>query len=151
MSNFKRTADWLKACGKEQHNDEHLSVQIGCHIEEFLELMATLETTLDEDDGKTVSGALNVLEQLGNGLKQGLVRARIQQDQRVNALDALCDGEVTGNGIAYLLDFDKDGADQAVLDSNDSKLREDGTPVILPGGKIGKSLRYQPPALEQFI
>lgn len=65
-------------------------------------------------------------------------------------LDALCDREVTGNGLAFLLGFDKDAADQEVLRSNDSKLNEDGTPVILPGGKIGKSRRYRAPNLEAF-
>lgn len=56
---------------------------------------------------------------------------------KAEALDALCDMELTGNGIAYLAGFNKVDADQAVLDSNDAKL-VDGKPVILPSGKIGK-------------
>lgn len=151
MTNFQRTANWLKACGKEPMNEAHLSVQIGCHIEETLEFLRTLETTLDQEDGQVVAGAMDVLNQLAGGLKAGQVLARIQENERVDALDALCDMEVTGNGIAFLCGFDKDGADQAVLDSNDSKLKEDGTPVLLPGGKIGKSIRFQKPQLDQFV
>ena len=65
-------------------------------------------------------------------------------------LDALCDREVTGNGVAYIAGFDKDAADQAVLASNESKL-EDGKPVILPGGKIGKGKHYAAPDLRAFV
>jgi hypothetical protein len=70
---------------------------------------------------------------------------------RVDALDALCDIEVTGNGVAFFAGFDKDAADQAVIDSNDSKL-EDGKAVIMPGGKIGKGAQdYKAPDLKGFV
>lgn len=68
----------------------------------------------------------------------------------VEALDALCDREVTGNGVAFLAGMDKDGADKAVLDSNDAKL-VDGKPVILPDGKIGKPPGWTPPNLAPFV
>jgi hypothetical protein len=68
----------------------------------------------------------------------------------VDALDALCDTEVTGNGIAYLADFDKNGADKEVLASNESKL-VDGKPVLMPGGKIGKGPNYKAPDLSGFV
>lgn len=43
-TNFDRTAAWLKACGKEQLNPAHLSVQIGVHFEEIVELLECIET-----------------------------------------------------------------------------------------------------------
>jgi len=52
--------------------------------------------------------------------------------------------------VAYLAGFDKDAADQAVLDSNDAKL-VDGKPVILDGGKIGKPPGWKPPDLRGFV
>ena len=58
--------------------------------------------------------------------------------------------EVTGNGVAYLAGFDKRGADQAVLASNDAKL-VDGKPVIMPGGKIGKPEGWKAPDLSGFV
>jgi hypothetical protein len=69
---------------------------------------------------------------------------------RVACLDALCDIDVTLNGVAFLAGFDKNGADDAVLDSNDSKF-EDGKAVILPGGKIGKGKNYVEPDLTPFV
>ena len=51
------------------------------------------------------------------------------------------------NGVAYLAGFKKTEADRRVIESNYSKFNEDGTPVILDGGKIGKSARYTPPDL----
>ncbi|MGL4831112.1 MAG: hypothetical protein ACRCWS_00815, partial [Propionibacteriaceae bacterium] len=74
----------------------------------------------------------------------------INSSDRIEALDALCDSEVTGNGVAYLAGFDKRSADMAVLSSNDAKL-VDGKPVILPGGKIGKPDGWKAPDLSGFV
>lgn len=79
-----------------------------------------------------------------------MLMASINPSDRIEALDALCDSEVTGNGVAYLAGFDKRGADLAVLASNDAKL-VDGKPVILPGGKIGKPPNWQAPDLSGFV
>jgi len=49
-TNFDRTAAWLKACGKEQFNPAHLSVQIGVHFEEIVELLECIETDCVEDN-----------------------------------------------------------------------------------------------------
>ena len=46
MTNFQRTADWLAACGKDQ-NEENVSVQIGCQLEEICEFMSCLRTEKD--------------------------------------------------------------------------------------------------------
>ena len=40
--NFQRTAKWLAACGKLAGNDEHLSTQIGVHMEEMSEVLRTI-------------------------------------------------------------------------------------------------------------
>jgi hypothetical protein len=69
---------------------------------------------------------------------------------RIDALDALCDTEVTGNGLAYMMGFDKPTADALVLDSNDAKL-VDGKPVILEGGKIGKPEGWKAPDLRGCV
>lgn len=148
MTNFQRTADWLRACGKEQ-TEQNLSVQIGVHVEEFVEFLECIEIS-DIELLESLGFKLGFLMELSSFLKSGEVFARIPESDRETVLDALCDSEVTGNGIAYLAGFDKDGADQEVLRSNESKL-EDGSPVILPGGKIGKGKNYSPPNLKPFI
>jgi hypothetical protein len=147
-SNYQRTANWLKACGKEQ-TIENLSVQIGVHLEEFCELLACLRSD-SEGYGKLLERTRTDLEWFAGKLKRREQFVYIPIHLRVDALDALCDSEVTGNGVAYLAQFDKELADQAVLASNESKL-EDGKPVILEGGKIGKGKDYKAPELRGFV
>jgi hypothetical protein len=148
MTNFQRTAAWLKACGKEP-SPENVSTQIGVHIEEFCELLECLRTD-SEGYAKLLERTRLDLTWFASKLKRGEQSVYIPVHLRVDALDALCDSEVTGNGVAYLAGFAKDAADQAVLDSNDSKL-ENGAAVILEGGKIGKGKDYKPPNLRGFV
>ena len=147
-SNFQRTAAWLHACGKGKTVD-NLSVQIGCDIEEYCEFLRTLQV---EKEGyqKLINRTCDDLEWFASKLKRKDLIARIPADRREDALDALCDREVTGNGVAYLADFDKEEADEAVLASNDAKL-VDGKPVILEGGKIGKPPGWTAPNLKHFV
>ena len=147
-TNFQRTKAWLEACGKEP-TPENLSVQIGVHLEEFCELLSCLRSD-SEGYGKLVERTKADLEWFAVKLKKREQFVYIPIHLRTDALDALCDSEVTGNGVAFLAGFDKDGADQEVLGSNDSKL-EDGKAVILEGGKIGKGSLYKAPNLRGFV
>lgn len=151
LSNFQRTANWLHNCGKESNklNAEAISVQIGCHIEEVCELLQNLSVS-KEGYARLLDRCVIDLNALALKLKTGGVIAYIPEHLRMDALDALCDAEVTGNGIAYLAQMDKAGADEAVLASNEAKL-VDGKPVILPGGKIGKPEGWKPPNLKPYI
>ena len=148
MTNYQRTKAWLEACGKEP-TPENLSVQIGVHLEEFCELLSCLRSD-SEGYGKLVERTKADLEWFAVKLKKREQFVYIPIHLRTDALDALCDSEVTGNGVAFLAGFDKDGADQEVLGSNDSKL-EDGKAVILEGGKIGKGRDYKAPNLRGFV
>lgn len=148
MTNYQRTKDWLASCGKEPSH-QNVSLQIGCQIEEFCELLACLRT---DSDGyaKLIDRTRTDLEWFASKLKRGEQSVFIPPHLRIDALDALCDIEVTGNGVAFFAGFDKDAADQEVLESNESKL-EDGKAVILPGGKIGKGRDYKAPDLRGFV
>lgn len=148
LTNYDRTANWLKACGKEP-NIEGLSVQIGCHLEEICEFLGALRSD-SEGYGKLLERTKADLEWFAVKLKKREQFVYIPTHLRVDALDALCDTEVTGNGVAYMAGMDKPGADQAVLASNEAKL-VDGKPVILEGGKIGKPEGWKPPDLREFI
>lgn len=148
MSNYQRTADWLAACGKEP-GPENVSVQTGCHIEEFCEFLKTLRTD-SEGYAKLLQRTVADLEWYAVKLKRREQFVYIPTHLRTDALDALCDGEVTGNGIAYLARLDKAAADELVLASNEAKL-VDGKPVILEGGKIGKPEGWKPPDLRPFV
>jgi hypothetical protein len=148
-TNFRRTADWLAACGKEVGNNHHLATQVGCHIEEICEQLDELIIVGSVADNESLIQASTRLKGLAHRLKMGNTAIRIKD--RVNLLDALCDVEVTGNGVAFIAGLNKEEADRRVLFSNESKLNEDGTPVILPGGKIGKSERYVKPFLADCV
>lgn len=148
MTNYERTKAWLEACGKTP-TPENLSVQIGVHLEEFCEFLGALRSD-SEGYGKLVERTKADLEWFAVKLKKREQFVYIPIHLRTDALDALCDSEVTGNGVAFLAGFDKDGADQEVLGSNDSKL-EDGKAVILEGGKIGKGKDYKAPNLRGFV
>jgi predicted HAD superfamily Cof-like phosphohydrolase len=146
LTNYERTAQWLKACGK---TNDDLAVQIGCHIEELCEFLEVLRTD-KEGYGKLLERTRNDLEWFASKLKRREVAVYIPIHLREDALDALCDAEVTGNGVAYLSGFNKPLADQAVMASNDAKL-VDGKPVLLEGGKIGKPEGWTPPDLKAFV
>jgi|GEM_PF-724240 len=148
LTNYQRTAAWLAACGKEP-SQENLSLQLGCHIEEFCELLSVLRTD-SEGYAKLLDRTRLDLEWFASKLKRAEQQVYIPTHLRADALDALCDTDVTGNGVAYLAGFKKTEADQAVLASNEAKLI-DGKPVILPGGKIGKPEGWKPPELRQFV
>ncbi len=147
-TNFERTKAWLQACGKEP-TPENLSVQIGCDIEEYCEFLKTLRTD-SEGYAKLLDRTRLDLEWFASKLKRREQVVYIPTHLRADALDARCDVQVTGDGVCFMAGFDKDCADQAVLDSNDAKL-VDGKPVILEGGKIGKPEGWKAPNLRPFV
>ena len=149
ITNFDRTANWLKSCGKEPGVEAHSSVQIGCHLEEFAEFLRTVRVN-SEGGRLVIDRTVADLDWLSGKLKSGAYMVHIPPHERTNALDALCDGDVTGNGICYLYKMDKRTADQRVLDANDAKL-VDGKPVLLPGGKIGKPEGWKAADLTDLI
>lgn len=147
-SNYTRTARWLEACGK-RPGMQAASVQVGCHLEEVCEFLRTLRID-SEGYAQLIHRTVTDLEWFASKLKKGEQTVHIPLHLRVDALDALCDQEVTANGIAYLSEFDKPAADAAVLASNEAKLI-DGKPLILEGGKIGKPEGWKAPNLESFV
>lgn len=120
VTNYHRTAGWLKSCGK-LPSTATASLQIGCDIEEQIEFLELLDLD-DPAHANILKSAINYLQTVAHALKRLDTLACIADSNRVHALDALCDREVTGNGVAYLLGFDKVSADEAVLASNEAKL-----------------------------
>ena len=147
-TNYQRTADWLAACGKQAGNEAQLATQVGCHLEEICEQLDELLIVGSVSDNDSLIVASTRIKGLAHRLKQGNTGIRIKD--RVKFLDALCDAEVTGNGVAYMAGFDKNEADRRVLFSNDAKL-VDGKPVLAPGGKIMKPAGWVAPYLGDCV
>jgi hypothetical protein len=151
-SNFARVSEFFRTCGKGQ-TVANASTQIGCHLEECVEFLDTLSfDTGDRNDwvNRAASNIIADLQWLATKIKSGEVAAFVHQRDRKACLDALCDMDFTGNGVAYLLDMQKEPADTKVIDSCFDKL-VDGEPVILPGGKIGKREGWVAPDLSEFV
>ena len=147
MTNFDRVSTWLQAYGKEP-SKENVSLQVGCMIEEFVEFLHTVKFDDNPEQQTAITMAAGLLDDVGNSLKkQG---ALLTINNKIECLDALCDIDVTLNGVSYFAGFDKNGADDEVMRSNESKF-DNGKPVIMPGGKIGKGKDFRPPQLSKFI
>jgi hypothetical protein len=147
MRNYDRVSNWLKVAGKVP-SQETMSVQTGVMIEEMAEFFESVRFVDYLDGNLNLMLIAEMMHKIGNELKKN--GKQLGTADRIACLDALCDIDVTLNGVAFLAGFDKNGADDDVLNSNDSKF-EDGKAVILPGGKIGKGKNYVEPDLSRFV
>ena len=121
--------------------DKNRAVQIGCHFEEVGEMLQTLPThhpCLRDD-----------LADVANGYKKRH-EVNVEDVDRTELLDALCDQIVTAVGVAHMFGLDIEGALAEVTRSNYSKF-VDGAPVFDANGKIAKPATYSKPNLEQFV
>lgn len=126
--------------------DEDFNVQLGCHFEEVVEMIDTLD--FESCDGieyevRTTRVALNALARM---LKNGELIARITD--RKEFLDSLADQVVTAVGAGYCAGMKTADAVAAVNRSNYSKFDKNGYPIFNEHGKIAKGPDYAPPNLE---
>lgn len=141
---IKQTLDWFRAAVPAPDN-RTLSVQVGCHLEEVAEMLEAVTSSGDYD--KDLEVAFRGLLIASDGLKSG--ESCIEAIDRIEMLDALCDQIVTAVGIAHMMGMDIEGALAEVNRANFSKF-ENGAPVFLEGGKIGKGADYLAPDLSRF-
>ena len=141
---IKQTLEWFSIAVPNPDN-RTLSVQVGCHLEEVAEMLAVVTSAGDTD--KALDEAFMSLDIASDGLKSG--ETRIECFDRAELLDSLCDQIVTAVGIAHMMGMDIEGALAEVNRANFSKF-ENGQPVFLEGGKIGKGKDYLAPDLARF-
>lgn len=135
MTNFDRVSNWLKDSGQKP---EHFNAQLAADIEEIREYMQSLADILSgvksSNRFRLVTSSLKAAESLNNlkdiikntdGIELMGTLQNAHASHKKEFLDAICDREVTANGLCYMLGFDKNLADQLVQDSNDSKLLVD--------------------------
>lgn len=139
---LQRTLDWFKEA-KPNPELKDLSVQIGCHFEEVVEML----------DALGHAEMAHNLEILANSYKQNKQTERLIElthEHKVEVLDSLADQVVTATGVAYMAGFDFYSAFAEVNDSNWSKF-ENGKAVFDENGKIKKGENYFKPKLEKFV
>lgn len=141
------TLKWFELAVPEP-TDKNKCVQLGCHYEEFAEMLIAViggEHLLS----KQVENAANVYKSCFRG-QDTLVSLEMNNLARNELLDSLCDQIVTALGVGYMFGFDMKSALAEVVRSNFSKF-ENGKPVFDDNGKIKKGANYTPPQLGEFI
>lgn len=132
---------------------ENFNVQLGCHLEEVVEMIAALRFTHKNGNGVEMPGKNSMLYQqlkdFSDGLKNGRITAQIA-DRRELA-DAVADQVVTAVGVGHTANIKTTRAVDIVNTSNWSKFSPDGQPYFDQNGKVLKGPNYVPPALEDCV
>lgn len=145
-----KTLEWFKTA-KPNPTPHDLQVQVGVHLEEVQEFLTELELVEDDFQGRNLLGqALLIMDALATHLKEAKETV-LNLEVSTELLDSLCDQNVTGAGVAYMLGCDFVGAMNEVNRSNFSKFDENGQPVLKSNGKIGKHYNYTAPDLIPFL
>lgn len=137
------------------------NVQLGCHLEEIVEMLDTIVFNQTPDTSEPPSFWRRLLRKfnpdvdipgyrmnmracihaLAQDLKRGYATATITD--RKGFLDAIADQVVTGVGAAYCAGMNAPEAVRRVDSSNWSKF-VDGQPVFDENGKVTKGPYYKP-------
>lgn len=141
--NIKDIKNWFEIAIPEP-TIEQACIQVGCHFEEFGEMMESINM------GGT--DAIINIEVEAEDFKQAYDYwvHRVKDCDKIALLDSLCDQIVTAIGVAHMLDMDIEGALEEVNRSNHSKF-VDGKAVFNEQGKIDKGKFYSKPELDKFI
>lgn len=138
---------WHKRARPEP-TERDFNVQLGCHMEEFAEMLAVVDSELPE-----TRNALSVLHlltsRLADQLKLGTATAYIDDD--IEFLDSLADQIVTAVGVGHCAEMQISRAVDEVNESNWSKFDTSGEPVFNDAGKITKGPNYRKPDLSKFV
>ena len=141
------TTQLWHARAKPWPTEDDFNVQLGCHIEEFVEMLDCLAVIgHNTPSGFDLLQAVDALDHLSASLKCG--ETKIHIIHRKDLLDSLADQVVTAVGTGYRANMDVPQAVDRVNTSNWSKFDENGQPLFDENGKIMKGPTYQAPNLE---
>ena len=119
---------------------ENFNVQLGCHIEEFIEMLDATKFN------GTWTNLRYELVLLADRLKANMENAEVVD--RKEFLDSLADQIVTAIGVGHCAGMKTSDAVDAVSRSNWSKFNDEGFPIFNEHGKIAKGPNYKRPYLE---
>ena len=136
---LEKTKQWFEQAIPEP-TIEQACIQVGCHIEEFHEMLWSMSMQSVEIQ--------NLEESFKNCEKMAM--ADVKFCNRSELLDSLVDQIVTAVGVGHMMGMDVLGALEEVNRSNFSKL-VDGKAIFDKNGKIDKPESYSRPNLEKFV
>ena len=128
-------ANWFKTA-KPDSRGADFRVQLGVHLEEIVEMMQEIDLEGEQAQADWVE-AKDRMHFLAEDLKAG--RLSVKSINPGKLADALADQIVTATGVGQRAGMDMIKAIMEVDGSNYSKFKEDGTPLFLENGKIGKN------------
>ena len=133
--------------------EQGFNVQLGCHLEEIVEMIEALRFSYKNGTGVEMPGKNSMIYQqlkdFSDGLKAGRITASIAN--RKELADALADQVVTAIGVGQTARIDTARAVNIVNTSNWSKFSPEGQPYFDQDGKVLKGPNYVPPALEDCV
>lgn len=128
--------------------EKNFNVQLGCHAEEFVEMLESLQFFDDKGKAADIGRTVVALSALANALKYGVMSA-IASDRK-GFLDSLADQIVTAVGAGHCAHMDVPQALDRVNVSNWSKFDNQGQPIVDANGKVTKGPNYRAPNLEEL-
>jgi predicted HAD superfamily Cof-like phosphohydrolase len=133
--------------------DKDFNVQLGCHLEEIVEMIEALRFSHRNGTGVQMPGKNSMLYQqvkdFADGLKAGRITAEVAN--RKELVDALADQIVTAVGVGHCASTNIVKAVDIVNTSNWSKFSPNGEPYFDQNGKVLKGPNYVPPALDSCV
>jgi len=133
--------------------EQNFNVQLGCHLEEVVEMIEALRFSHKNGTGVEMPGKNSMIYQqlkdFSDGLKSGRITASIANCR--DMVDSLADQVVTAVGVGHCANMDISRAINIVNTSNWSKFSPEGQPYFDQDGKVLKGPNYVPPALGDCV
>jgi predicted HAD superfamily Cof-like phosphohydrolase len=135
------TDEWFAAVlANDAPGTDRFPVQLGCHLEEVVEMLDMVETCSYVDP--RISDAAATLGKIAEELKSGKFQVKLVDDAAFE--DSLLDQLVTGTGLLKMRGADVAESVARVDVANFTKFVE-GKPVYKDGGKVGKGPNFWNP------